>query len=114
MGRDEPLEVPQDGEDRLALMKRLANDWTEPFRECVWGIPAGTVVQAVRLEDFVPEHGMWDNMDGRVTLIGDAVHTMTMCMYRLCSLLSSLLQQVIASTSYPSQQVSNRPFIPLK
>ena len=98
MGRDEPLEVLHDGEERLALMKRLARDWAEPFRECVWSIPEGTVVQAVRLEDFVPEHGMWDNMDGRVTLIGDAVHTMTMCTYHPFSMLSSLLQQFIQAS----------------
>ncbi|KAM0805876.1 hypothetical protein BDR22DRAFT_968578 [Usnea florida] len=78
MGRDEPLEVPEDGEERLALMKRLANNWAEPFKECVGSIPEGTVVRAVRLEDFVPVHGMWDNMHGRVTMIGDAAHTMTM------------------------------------
>ena len=108
MGRDEPLEVPQDGKERLALMKTLAQGWTEPFRECVWSIPEGTVMQAVRLEDFVPEHGMWDNMGGRVTMIGDAAHTMTMCTYRLLSLLSSLVPR-----SAQASRSQNRPFITL-
>ena len=98
MGRDEPLDVPQDGKERLALMKSLAGNWAEPFRECVCGIPEGTVVQAVRLEDFVPKHGMWENMDGRVTMIGDAAHTMTMCTYRLSFLSSSLVPQFVQTS----------------
>ena len=81
LGREEPLDVPPDGTERLALMREIADGWAEPFRECVMEIPEGTMVQAIRLEDFVPRRGMWDNMHGRVTMVGDAAHAMTMCMY---------------------------------
>lgn len=88
MGVEEPLDVPPEGE-RLALMKRIAESWAEPFRECLMKIPDGTVVQAIRLEDFVPRHGMWDNMQGRVTTVGDAAHAMTMCMFHFLSFSSA-------------------------
>ena len=85
LGRDEPLDVPPAGKERLALMKRIAEGWAEPFRECLMRIHDGTVVQAIRLEDFVPTHGMWDNMQGRVTMVGDAAHAMTMCRFLFLS-----------------------------
>lgn len=78
-GRKEPLDVPATGPERLALMEELASGWAEPFRECVLAIPDGTHVQAIRLEDFVPRQGMWDNRQGRCTMVGDAAHAMTMC-----------------------------------
>lgn len=81
LGGDAPLEVPPDASERLALMKRIAEGWAEPFRECMMEIPVGTPVQAIKLEDFVPRPGMWDNMHGRVTMIGEAAHAMTMCMF---------------------------------
>lgn len=81
LGGDAPLEVPPDASERLALMKRIAQGWAEPFRECMMEIPVGTLVQAIKLEDFVPRPGMWDNMHGRVTMIGEAAHAMTMCMF---------------------------------
>ena len=80
LGRDEVLDVPKGSNERLALMKRIVEGWAEPFRGCVMGIPEATTVQDVRLEDFVPRLGMWDNLHGRVTIVGDAAHAMTMCM----------------------------------
>lgn len=82
-GREKPLDVPATGSERLALMKGLASGWAEPFRECVLAIPDGTHVQAIRLEDFVPRQGMWDNRQGRCTMVGDAAHAMTMCRFLL-------------------------------
>lgn len=80
-GEKEPLDVPKDHEERVKVMKKLAGGWAEPFRECVLSIPEqGTVVTAITLEDFVPSEGMWDNLGGRMTLVGDAAHAMTMCM----------------------------------
>ena len=80
LGRDEPLDAPAGNGEKLALMKRIARGWAEPFQECVLEIPEETSVQSVKLEDFVPRRGMWDNMHGRVTIAGDAAHAMTMCM----------------------------------
>ena len=79
--RDEPLDVPPESSEKLVIMKKIAEGWAEPFRECVMKIPEGTTVQNIRLEDFVPRRGMWDNMHGRVTMVGDAAHAMTMCMF---------------------------------
>ncbi|ERF68200.1 hypothetical protein EPUS_05281 [Endocarpon pusillum Z07020] len=78
-GEKEPLDVPEDHEERVKVMKKLADGWAEPFRECVLSIPEkGTAVTAITLEDFVPSEGIWDNLGGRVTLVGDAAHAMTM------------------------------------
>lgn len=62
---------------RLENMRRRTEDWSEPLRGLVTDIPEGTSVKAVKIMDWVP--GEWDNYNGRVTLIGDAAHTMTMC-----------------------------------
>ena len=48
-------------------------------------IPDGTEVKIVNLEDWVSSHGAWDNHDRRVTLIGDAAHSMTMCKFSTCT-----------------------------
>ena len=85
LGRDEPLDAPAGNSEKLALMKRIVQGWAEPFQECVMEIPEDTKVQSIKLEDFVPRQGMLDsNMNGRVTILGDAAHAMTMCMYFLC------------------------------
>ena len=73
--------MPPERSERLALEKRTAEGWADPFRECGMEIQADTAVQAIRLEDFVPRVGMWDNMHGRVAMVGDAAHAMTMCMF---------------------------------
>ncbi len=58
-------------------MKRLAGPWTEPFKSVVQNIPADAEVKVIRLEDWVPEHVSQGR--GRITMIGDAAHPMTMC-----------------------------------
>ena len=81
MGREEPLDVPKTGKERVALMKDIAKGWAEPFQELVMNIPEDTDAKAIAPEEFVPEERLWDNMKGRVTLVGDAAHTMPMCTY---------------------------------
>lgn len=79
-GHNTPVEAPSGGSDRVRFMKELTKDWAEPFREMVQAIPdEGGEVKALKLEDWVPEINMWDNLSGRVTLVGDAAHAMTMC-----------------------------------
>ena len=78
-GLDQPLEVPSTNQERIRLMKTLAGGWNEPFRTCVMNIPEDTIAKAIAIEDFVPKKGMWNNLEGRVTMIGDAAHAMTMC-----------------------------------
>lgn len=60
-------------------MKELVQGWANPFHDAVMNIPADAEIKPIALEDFVPKTGMWDNRGGRVTLMGDAAHTMTMC-----------------------------------
>ncbi|PGH27140.1 hypothetical protein AJ80_01096 [Polytolypa hystricis UAMH7299] len=79
LGREEPLDIPLDNIDRLKMMKFFSRDWAEPFGEIVQHIPDDTVVKVVSLEDFQPPmKGLWDNIHGKATLIGDAAHGMTM------------------------------------
>lgn len=78
-GREKPLDPPSSNEERIQLMKELVNGWANPFHDCVMNIPADTEIKAIALEDFVPKMNQWDNQGGRVTLIGDAAHAMTMC-----------------------------------
>jgi hypothetical protein len=79
LGRSEPTEVPDGNEARLLWMRTLAQGWAEPFREIVQDIPAGTEAKAITMEDWPPERGRWDNCNGKVALVGDAAHAMTMC-----------------------------------
>lgn len=60
-------------------MKKLASGWAEPFSSIVQDIPAGIEAKPIALEDWPPSKGLWDNAGGRITLVGDAAHAMTMC-----------------------------------
>ena len=72
--------VPETNAGRLAKIKSLATAGTgfeKTLRETVEDIPEDTEVLDITLADWptVPWHGF----DGRVTLLGDAAHPMTMC-----------------------------------
>ncbi|CAO1597536.1 hypothetical protein XANCAGTX0491_001343 [Xanthoria calcicola] len=77
-GREKPLDPPSTNEERIKLMKELVNGWANPFRDCIMNIPANADIKTIPLEDFVPKNALWNNKDGRATLIGDAAHAMTM------------------------------------
>jgi hypothetical protein len=79
LGIDGPSDIPNGNAERLAWMKKITAGWAEPFREIVQDIPDSAEVKIVNLEDWPPVKGAWDNHGGRVTLIGDAAHAMTMC-----------------------------------
>ncbi|PKY00139.1 putative monooxygenase [Aspergillus campestris IBT 28561] len=68
-------EVEGTSEGRLAGMKRRAEGFAPCFYDAVQGIPEGTPVTEVKLADW--ECLEWDNK-GRMTLVGDAAHAMTM------------------------------------
>lgn len=74
----DPVEIARDHKDRIKWMKNVSKGWIEPFREIVQSIPDDAEVKIVNLEDWPPVKGAWNNADGRVTLIGDAAHAMTM------------------------------------
>lgn len=79
-GQVEPVDVPEDHGERVRFIKNIASTWAEPFHDLVERIPEDTEVKAIKLEDWVPTRGLWDNQGGKVTMVGDAAHAMTMCM----------------------------------
>jgi len=84
LGREDPVDTPASNDLRVQWIKEITSHWIEPFRSIVHDIPEqGTDVKTISLEDWIPEIGNWDNGDGRVTLVGDAAHAMTMCMFYL-------------------------------
>ncbi|KFX89855.1 hypothetical protein O988_08460 [Pseudogymnoascus sp. VKM F-3808] len=111
LGREEPVDIPA-REDRVAWMKEVTKGWVEPFRSIVADIPEGTEVKSLALEDWVPAAEGFDSRDGRVTLIGDAAHAMTM--YRgeaanhgiadVASLMRELFAETDANTKGPIER----------
>lgn len=81
LGSETPTEVPIEGSDRVNLLKKIAAGWTEPFKTIVAGVTESTEVKAISLEEWAPSAESWDNEQGRITLLGDAAHTMTMCKF---------------------------------
>jgi 2-polyprenyl-6-methoxyphenol hydroxylase-like FAD-dependent oxidoreductase len=64
---------------RLQQAKELAKDFTEPWKSAFAWLPDDHIVWYMGFGDWDPgadEH-RWDNHSGRVTLAGDAAHTMT-------------------------------------
>lgn len=79
LGSEAPIEVPAQNDDRVALIKRISETWTDPFKSILHNIPETTPAKSITIEEWIPETGVWDNRKGKITLIGDAAHTMTMC-----------------------------------
>ncbi|ETN44525.1 uncharacterized protein HMPREF1541_10195 [Cyphellophora europaea CBS 101466] len=84
LGDDEkPTEVPVGNVERVRLMKRVARGWAQPFAGIVQAIPEEAECKSIALEDWVPplagDRG-WEAREGagRVVLVGDAAHAMTM------------------------------------
>jgi 2-polyprenyl-6-methoxyphenol hydroxylase-like FAD-dependent oxidoreductase len=74
--------VPVTSAERLAKMKAMARAGTgfeKTLRETIEEIPEGTEVLEIKLADWPTVQ--WPNLGGRVTLLGDAAHAMTMCEY---------------------------------
>lgn len=69
-------EVPSTNSERLALMKQISQNFEERLYNAIQAIPETTVVSEIKVQDWPPR--VWDNLDGRITLIGDAAHAMTM------------------------------------
>lgn len=80
MGHDEPLETPENNRDRVALMKQISSNWADPFRSIVHAIPDDAEIKPITLEDWVPPLEHWNDVpgSGRVVLVGDSAHAMTM------------------------------------
>lgn len=72
--------APQEPSEQLAKIKEAACASTGMFpalRNALLAIPEDTHTQKLVLEDWPTQ--AWPLSDGRITLLGDAAHTMTMC-----------------------------------
>ena len=101
-------DMPPTNAGRLAKIKSLASAGTgfqKTLRDAVESIPDDTEVLEFNLSDWpiVPWHGF----DGRVTLLGDAAHPMTMCAWPpLSTGLESLHLPWIAITNRCTPQIA--------
>lgn len=76
--RNGPL--PKSPADQLARVKQAAGSNTGFFpslRQAIMGIPDDSPMLEIKLEDWPTQD--WPSIGGRVSLLGDAAHTMTMC-----------------------------------
>ncbi|KAJ5260522.1 hypothetical protein N7478_012127 [Penicillium angulare] len=69
--------LPASGPDRIALMKKLTDNWAEPFRSLVQKLPEDAEVRSIRIEDWMFKLGN-EHKHPRTVLVGDSAHTMTM------------------------------------
>jgi len=98
-GSPSPIAVPETDEGSLALIKKFASTWAEPFRSLVLGIPPGTETKRLNLFDWPPPRGL--RTSGSVALVGDAMHPMAMCEFFSPSLTYTLHQEKrIANTPW--------------
>ncbi|KAJ5200129.1 Monooxygenase FAD-binding [Penicillium cf. griseofulvum] len=71
------ISVPDANADRIALMKKLTDNWSEPFRSLVHKLPNDVEVRSIRVEDWMFRLGR-THAHPRAVLVGDSAHTMTM------------------------------------
>jgi 2-polyprenyl-6-methoxyphenol hydroxylase-like FAD-dependent oxidoreductase len=72
--------VPKTSIEQLAKAKAAASASTgifEPLRQAILDIPEDTHTLEILLDDWPTQK--WPSKGGRVALLGDAAHTMTMC-----------------------------------
>lgn len=77
-GRAGPTNVPNTDVGQLIWMKSLSADWAEPFRSIVQNLPDNAEVKDSELSDWIPQRNSDEVFEGRVVLLGDAFHPMTM------------------------------------
>jgi hypothetical protein len=61
-------------------MKDLANVFEPRLKTAIQSIPEGSEILEIKLADWPCLE--WPNFGGKVTLVGDASHAMTMCKLR--------------------------------
>lgn len=86
-------ELPKAPSEQLAKMKSAALADTGFFpalRDAVLAIPDDTPLLEIKLEDWPTQQ--WPIQEGRVSLLGDAAHTMTMCK---CTLISDFKESYL-------------------
>ncbi|KAJ5250434.1 hypothetical protein N7489_000844 [Penicillium chrysogenum] len=71
------IPVPDANAERIALMNKLTDNWSEPFRSLVHKLPGDVEVRSIRIEDWMFRLGR-EHAHPRAVLMGDSAHTMTM------------------------------------
>lgn len=74
--------TPKTQSEQIRKAKEAAIADTGMFstlKQGILSIPEDTPALEIKLEDWPPQH--WPSHGGRVSLLGDAAHTMTMCKY---------------------------------
>ncbi|KAH7323464.1 FAD-binding domain-containing protein [Rhexocercosporidium sp. MPI-PUGE-AT-0058] len=74
--RSEDDEVPTGNQERIMKMKSMAKVFEARLRKVVEDIPDDSAVLEIKLQDWPTVK--WPNFDGKLTLVGDAAHAMTM------------------------------------
>jgi 2-polyprenyl-6-methoxyphenol hydroxylase-like FAD-dependent oxidoreductase len=77
-----PITTKEDEENtgnRLQRLRDRMDDWAEPFKSAVAWVPEETDIKPDTLKIWIPKP--WDNRGGRVTIAGDAAHSMTFRKY---------------------------------
>jgi 2-polyprenyl-6-methoxyphenol hydroxylase-like FAD-dependent oxidoreductase len=70
-------EVPNTNAEKIVKMKEMASNFEERLRKAVEEIPDDTEVLEIKLQDWPTLN--WPTHNGKITLLGDAAHAMTMC-----------------------------------
>lgn len=102
--RSSPVPVPDTNDEKLRLLKTLAESWSEPFKSLVCNAPAGTEVKCLNLTGWAPPKGL--RSTGRVALVGDALHPMAMCEFNL-----SLYVRYLLHFYALDRHLSNLPWV---
>lgn len=76
-------DVPVGNSEKLQKIKSLTRGFEPSLAKAILNIPDGTEVLEIKLADWPCLE--WPNNHGRVTLVGDAAHAMTMCTYSFSS-----------------------------
>lgn len=74
---DNPIPETENNEaGRLAFVKRIAEQWAEPWKSAGLWVKEGTKIP-IDSGTYWERAAPWDNRDGKMTLCGDAAHPMT-------------------------------------
>jgi 2-polyprenyl-6-methoxyphenol hydroxylase-like FAD-dependent oxidoreductase len=77
---DDP-EIPSTDAERMAIMRERSVNFDPRLKSIFYDMLSSdhSPIQRVKIEEWCPPCDRWDSFDGRITLAGDAAHTMTMC-----------------------------------
>jgi len=71
------IPFPPTNEAGINLIRAFAETWSEPFRSIANSLPEDTEIKCLELYDWLPPKGLHGK--GRVLLVGDSFHPMSMC-----------------------------------